>query len=285
MKATHRTLAALLALALTLSLGLFAGGALAAVTQTRVFDRADLFTAAQEEEIANAIADFQKATNMDFVVVTSNEAHGDASQQEIADSFYDKGGFGMDTEHSGMLYYIDMYARQEYVSTTGVMIDIMTNERISQALDASNPLLRKGLYADAALAQIAKATQFVKAGIPEGQYRYDIVTGQQLTARHKALTSTEALVGAGACLLIGLIFVGAVSARYKLKGSTYRYDYAANAEMDITESRDDFIRTTVSRVPKAPPPGKSGGFGGGGGGSGVHIGGGGVSHGGGGRGF
>lgn len=284
MKATKRALAALLALALTLSLGLLAGGALAAVTQTRVFDRADLFTAAQEEQLANAIADFQQATHMDFVVVTSNEAHGDASQQEIADSFYDKGSFGLDAEHSGMLYYIDMYERQEYISTTGVMIDYMTDERIEAALDASNPLLRAGLYADAALAQIAKATQFVKAGIPEGQYRYDILTGQLLTARRNSLTATEALVGAGVCLLIGLIFVGAVSARYKLKGSTYRYNYVENADMDITESRDEFIRTTVTRTRKAPPPDKSGGFGGGGG-SGVHIGDGGISHGGGGRGF
>lgn len=284
MKATKRILA-LLMLALTLCLGLMGNGALAAVTQTRIFDRAGLFTSAQKETIANAIADFQKATKMDFVVVTSNEAHGDASQQAIADSFYDKGGFGLDTEHSGMLYYIDMYERQEYISTTGAMIDYLTDERISQALDQGYPLLHSGLYADAVLAQIAKATQFVKAGIPEGQYRYDILTGQQLTARHKALTSTEALVGAGLCLLIGLIFVGGVSARYRLKGSTYRYDYAANAEMDMKESRDDFIRTTVTRTRKAPPPGKSGGFGGGGGGSGVHIGGGGVSHGGGGRGF
>ena len=269
-----------------LMLLLYAGAAFAATTEERVFDRANLFSATQAQTLRTAIAAFQKSTNMDFVVVTSNEAHGDASQQEIADAFYDKGGFGLDTDKSGALYYIDMYARQEYVSTTGKMIDYMTDERIELALDQSNPNLRAARYADAAEAMLAKVQQFVKAGIPEGQYRYDVVTGQMLTARHKVLTSTEMLVGGVLCLVIGLIYIGAVKGRYRLKGSTYHYDYTANAEVDLTENRDDYLRTTVTRTRKAPPPGSGGrgGFGGSGG-SGVHMGGGGMSHGGGGRGF
>ena len=283
MKNTQR-LAALLT---ALLVALLWSTALAATTETRVFDRADLFTATQEQALATAITAFQKATGMDFVVVTSNEAHGDASQQEIADGFYDKGGFGLDAENSGALYYIDMYARQEYISTTGAMIDYMTDERIEGALDQSNPNLRAGQYAQAAQAMLAAVTQYVKAGIPEGQYRYDVVTGQMLTARHKVLTGTEMLVGGALCLLIGILFTVAVSRRYKLKGSTYHYDYAANADMQLTEQEDQYLNTTVSRTRKAPPPdNRGGGFGGGGsGGSGVHTGGGGVSHGGGGRGF
>lgn len=275
-----------LALLLAAWLVLAAAPALAAVTEERVFDRAALFTAEEAQALRTAIADFQSATGQDFVVVTSSEAHGDSSQQQIADAFYEKGGFGLDADHSGALYYIDMYGRQEYLSTTGAMIDYMTDERIEKALDQSNPNLRAGRYADAAQAMLAAVRGFVKAGIPEGQYRYDVVTGQMLTARHKVLTSTEMLVGGVLCLVIGLIYIGAVKGRYRLKGSTYRYDYTANAEVDLTESRDDYLRTTVTRTRKAPPPGSGGrgGFGGSGG-SGVHMGGGGMSHGGGGRGF
>ncbi|MEA4998159.1 MAG: TPM domain-containing protein [Candidatus Limiplasma sp.] len=278
----QRILALLLAALLTLA----AGTAMAAAaTGRRVYDNADLFTPVQEEALANAIADFQSATGMDFVVLTSNQAHGDSSQQTIADAFYDKGGFGLDAENSGALYYIDMYDRQEYISTTGQMIDYLTDERIEQALDVSNPNLRAAHYADAALAMLQKVQSFVKAGIPEGQYRYDVLTGQVLTARHKVLTTTEMLVGGGICVLFMLIFMGAVKSRYKLKGSTYQYDYATNAQVDMTESHDDYLRTTVTRTRKAPPPSSGGGGFGGGGGSGVHSGGGGVSHGGGGRGF
>lgn len=282
MKSIKRLAALLIALLTLLSLS----AALATATEARVFDRANLFTPAQEDALAAAIAAFQKQTGMDFVVLTTNEAHGDASQQAIADGFYDKGGFGLDQDHSGVCYYIDMYGRQEYLSTTGAMIDYMTDERIEGALDKSNPNLRAGRYADAAQAMLAAVQGYVKAGIPEGQYRYDIVTGQMLTARHKALTSTELLVGGVICAVIGLAFVLIVTGRYKLKGSTYRYEYAENAQMNLTEQEDQYINTTVTRARKADTSGGGrGGFGGGSGGSGVHIGGGGVSHGGGGRGF
>ena len=280
MKNIQKRIALLIALCLVLCVG----AAMAATTEERVFDRANLFSSTEEQELRTAIAAFQKDTGMDFVVVTSSEAHGDSSQQEIADTFYEKGGFGLDADKSGALYYIDMYDRQEYISTTGAMIDYMTDARIEQALDASNPNLRAGRYADAAQAMLAKVKGFVKAGIPEGQYRYDVVTGQQLTARHRVLTPTELLVGGILSLVIGLIFVGIVKSRYRLKGSTYHYEYATNADVNMTESRDDYLRTTVTRTRKAPPPSSGGGFGGGGG-SGVHRSGGGVSHGGGGRGF
>jgi len=283
MKMRIRILALLAAILLTT---LCLPSALAATTTERVFDNAGLFTTQEAQEIRSAIATFQQDTGMDFVVVTSDTAHGDSSQQEIADAFYEKGDFGLDNEASGALYYVDMYDRQEYLSTTGAMIDYMTDARIESALDASNPNLRAARYADAALAMLSKVEQFVKAGIPEGQYQYDVVTGQRLTARHHALTLAEMLVGGVLCLIIGIIFVGIVKSRYKLKGSTYHYEYTANAQVNMTESRDDYLRTTVTRTRKAPPPdgGGRGGFGGGGG-SGVHMSGGGVSHGGGGRGF
>jgi len=283
MKNIKRTLALLAAALLCLTAGMAMASATA--TSERLFDRADLFTATEEEAIRNAIADFQKATGMDFVVLTSSESHGDASQQQIADAFYDQGGFGLDEENSGVLYYIDMYDRQEYISTTGAMIDYLTDERIERSLDVSNPNLRAARYADAVQAMIAKVQEFVKAGIPEGQYRYDVITGQRLTARHKVLTTAEMLVGGALCLLIGFIFMSGVKARYRLKGSTYKYDYATNAQVDMQENRDDYLRTTVTRARKPPPSSGSGGGFGGSGGSGVHSGGGGVSHGGGGRGF
>lgn len=274
----------ILALLFTTALLFGAAGALAA-DDSRVFDDAGLFTASEEAAIQSAITAFQQKTGMDFVVLTSDAYHAEDSQAQVADDYYDYNGFGFDDEKSGALYYIDMYNRQEYISTTGAMIDYMTDERIELALDQSNPNLRIGDYEQAVLAMIAAVQNFVSQGIPEGQYRYDVITGQRLTARHKVLTLTEMLVGAGISLLLGLIFIGIVKSRYKLKGSTYHYEYADNAVMTLTDSRDDYLRTTVTRAPKAPPPGSGGKGGFGGGGSGVHIGGSGSSHGGGGRGF
>lgn len=252
----------------------------------RVYDNANLFSASEKAEILNAVADFQKSTGYDFVVLTSSAAHGDASQQTIADEFYDRGGFGLDSEKSGVLYYIDMYDRQEYISTAGTMIDVMTDDRIEEALDQSNPHLRTADYAGGALAMISAVKQFAKAGIPEGAYRYDLITGERLTARHKALTSTEMLVSALIAAVVALIAIAGVKRTYQLKGHTYSYEYRENSDVEITDREDAYLRTTTTQTRKAEPPEDRGGMGGGnGGGSAVHTSSGGTSHGGGGRGF
>ena len=254
----------------------------ASADTSRIRDDADLFTAAEEAQIAQRIAQFQKNTGMDFVVMTSKRSHEGLSAAQLADDFYDYGGYGLDDENSGMAYYIDMYEREHYISTTGAMIDYMTDERIDTAIDSNSRYLTGGMYAKGALNMIDMAERYYRSGIPEGQYQYDVLTGQVLTARHKALTTGEIGLGAIIGIVVGAIFYGSVHGSYKLKGSTYRYDVRSNSLLKMTDTEDTYTHTTTSRVRKPEPPRSSGGGFGGGGGSGVHIGSSGTSHGGGG---
>ncbi|MCI5956243.1 MAG: TPM domain-containing protein [Clostridiales bacterium] len=274
-----RKMAAVLALALML-----ASAVPALAADARVYDWADLFSASQEAALEKQIETFQQKTGMDFVIVTSDEPHDGDSQQQIADALYDQGGFGLDEEDSGILYYIDMYERYHYLSTTGRMIDYMDDERIATAIDTCASPLSRGAYGQAAGTMISLVEGYVQRGVPEGQYRYDVVTGQRLTARHNALTSGEMLGCAAIALVAGLMFASSVKSRYKLKGNTYEYNVRDNCEVKLTGSADDYLRTTVSRARKPDPPsGGHGGRSGGGfrGGSGVHTSGG-RTHGGGG---
>lgn len=246
----------------------------------RVFDRAELFTASEVQELEQEIQAFQEETGMDFVIVTSNESHKGSAQQ-IADAFYEQGGFGLDEEKSGILYYIDMDDRYHYLSTTGAMIDYMTDARIENAIDEVTRYLSAGAYAQGASQMISIVRQYVRAGIPEGQYRYDVVTGQRLTARHKALTKNEIILALVIGFAVCLIYVACVRSRYSLKGSTYHYSYQDNGSMKLTDQEDTYLRTTTTRVRKPDPPESTGSHGGGGG-SGVHTSSSGTSHGGGG---
>lgn len=246
----------------------------------RVFDRAELFTASEVQELEQEIQAFQEETGMDFVIVTSNESHKGSAQQ-IADAFYEQGGFGLDEEKSGILYYIDMDDRYHYLSTTGAMIDYMTDARIENAIDEVTRYLSAGAYAQGASQMISIVRQYIRAGIPEGQYRYDVVTGQRLTARHKALTKNEIILALVIGLAVCLIYVACVKSRYSLKGSTYHYSYQDNGSMKLTDQEDTYLRTTTTRVRKPDPPENTGSHGGGGG-SGVHTSSSGTSHGGGG---
>lgn len=297
---------------------------LAAGAQQRVYDYADVFTAAEEQQITAAADAFAEATGMDYAVLTTEEALGSQTEHELARAYYRSLGMGAGNDASGALYCINFYPsnRYEYLYTDGQMIDYMTDARIQSALDQSNPLLKEGQYAQGALAMLNAVQYFVGQGVPGNQFRYDTDTGKILSVsnsadspawmrtvqsnldqvnpggeyrydpatdkvyfvRYRSLTATELLIGAAACLLIGLAFVLIVSSRYKLKGSTYHYDYAANSDVNMTDSDDTYLRTTVTRTRRAQNTGgggRGGGFSGGGGGSGVHSGGGG----GGGRGF
>lgn len=246
----------------------------------RVFDRAGLFTASEIQELEQEIQAFQEETGMDFVIVTSNESHKGSAQQ-IADAFYEQGGFGLDEEKSGILYYIDMDDRYHYLSTTGAMIDYMTDARIENAIDEVTRYLSAGAYAQGASQMISIVRQYIRDGIPEGQYRYDVVTGQRLTARHKALTKNEIILALVIGFAVCLIYVACVKSRYSLKGSTYHYFYQDNGSMKLTDQEDTYLRTTTTRVRKPDPPENTGSHGGGGG-SGVHTSSSGTSHGGGG---
>ena len=265
-------LAALMALLLCLSA--------AAAENPRILDRADLFTNAEEAAISEAIETFQQKTGMDFVVLTSSEAH-EGSAVQVADGVYERGHFGLDEENSGILYYIDMSERYHYLSTTGAMIDYMTDARIENAIDEVTRYLSAGAYAQVASQMISIVRQYVRAGIPEGQYRYDVVTGQRLTARHKVLTKNEIILALVIGFAVCLIYVACVRSRYSLKGSTYHYSYQDNGAMKLTDQEDTYLRTTTTRVRKPDPPENTGSHGGGGG-SGVHTSSSGTSHGGGG---
>lgn len=245
----------------------------------RVYDEGKLFSGLEETSLEEEIARFQDDTGMDFVVLTNTLPHGNVSAEAIADDFYDEHGFGLDEEHSGALYYIDMSDRYHHLSTTGRMIDIMTDERIQSAIDACRPALSAGNYGSAALTMLDELRLYHNAGIPEGQYRYDVLTGRRITARHKALTSGELALSLAGGLVVAVVFVAVVTRRYKLKGSTYQYAYRQNCDMDLLEKEDQFLRTTTTQVRKADSSGSSGG---GSGGSGVHTGSSGTSHGGGG---
>ena len=262
---------------------------------------------------------FIELTGMDYAVVTVDQALGSQTHHELARSYYRSLGLGTGDDVSGALYYLNFNTanRSEYLYTDGKMIDYMTDARIESALDQSNPKLQDGLYAQGALAMVAAVLYFVEQGIPvnqfrydtdtgkilsvsdaagspawmstvqdnldqvnpEGEYRYDPATDRVYFVRFHSLTGMELLIGAGACLLIGLAFVLIVSSRYKLKGSTYRYDYNANSDVAMTESDDQYLRTTVTRTRRVQASGGGGGggggFSGGGGGSGVSSGGGG----------
>lgn len=257
----------------------------------RVFDYAGLMTEPSITNLENEISKVRTEMKMDFVFLSSEEAEYNSSDTQaekigmaFADDFYDTNGFGVGEDFSGIIYFIDMSNRMPIITTCGKMINYITDERLAEMLDHAWNHLSEGDFSGSVLSVLKDTQKFVKAGIPEGQFQYDTETGQITTPAYKVLTPAEIAIAAGVALLAGGILYASVHGTYQLRGSTYEYAVRENSEVVITNREDQFLRTTVTRMPKPKPPRNiSGGptFGGGRA-SGTHMSGGGRVHGGGG---
>lgn len=252
-----------------------------AMASSRVIDDADLFSSwevASMEDIIQRIADeFQ----MDVVVLTTydvEKTYNDYPIQDYADLYYEQHGFGLGQDDAGLLYMIDMTNRAPCISTSGVMIDYITDSSLERLFDVSAPYLSSGQYGQAALELLELLEEFLDDGRVEGSFRYDAETGQRLSGLYNKLTEGELAFAVVCGLVVALCMYGTVSARYKLKGTTYSYDVGTNAKCRMTNATERFIREKRTVVHHSDDGDHHGG---GGNGSSVHTSSSGGSHGGG----
>ena len=226
---------------------------------------------------------------MEAVIVTTEE--NSDSAQVFADGFYTEGGFGTGSDHSGILFLIDMDNRELYISTTGQMIRYMTDSRIEDVLDDVYGYASADYYG-AASAFLADTETCYANGISKDQYNYDTETGK--ISRYHHLEWYEILFAIGIAAVCGGAAVASVLRSYSLHGEDKRM--AANFKLSYRRDRftmgniladallTSYITQQVIASQKNNHPGAGGGSFSGGGRSSTHSYGG-NSHGGGGRKF
>lgn len=255
-----------------------------ALASSMVVDDANLFTSSEISEMERLITDIRDTYQVDVAVVTSSSVlYGDTT--DFADTYYENHGYGLGDDRSGLLYLIDMRNRQRWISTAGSMIDYINDRREEGLLDAGETEMQNGEYGASTIALLRQLQSYMKAGREEGSFRYDETTGKRLSGIYNVLTSGEALVAVLSGLGVALALWLTVTARYNLKGSTYRYQLDEHCTRKLTRDDEAFLNQTIVRTPRVQSSGGGGSGFGGGGGSGVHTSSGGMSHGGGGRGF
>lgn len=264
---------------LALLLTAFSVPALAvASTEERVFDYAQLFTEAERESLQSAIDAHIDKYDMDVVVLTTRDDSG-TSPRAFADDFYDDYGFGYGRDNAGVLFLVNPYTRDLYVSTTGRMIDILNDDRIDALLDTQYEYARDGDYYGAMTAAIAETETYIDAGPVSGQHRY-----HEDRYLEPWWVAVSIAIGVGTALITVAVIKKTYSREYK----PVPYDYRNESKLNLTLKTDDLVDRNVSRRydPPPPPPSSSGGSSGGSSGrSTTHTSSSGSSHGGGGRKF
>lgn len=265
--------------------------------QTRVFDQAGLFSETEIIQLEEKIAQCRKSTKMDVVIVSAY-ADEERSAEEYADDYYDYGGFGVGKKASGvlLLYYMDGPGQpggECYISTTGTMINMLTDERIESILDDVYGDLGNRDFAGAAEHFLEDVKAYVKEGVESGQYTYDRDTGE--IVRYHSIRLYEVAIA----MVIAGISAGSVcldiKKRYAMKQSSREVSnslqaYRADCAFHFSVAGDKMVNKYVRSVPI--PRNTSSGSGGRGhsgsssaGRSTIHTSSSGSSHGGGGRRF
>ena len=265
--------------------------------QPRVFDQAGLFSETEIIQLEEKIAQCRKSTKMDVVIVSAY-TDGERSAEEYADDYYDYGGFGVGKKASGvlLLYYMDGPGQpggECYISTTGTMINMLTDERIESILDDVYGDLGNRDFAGATEHFLEDVKAYVKEGVESGQYTYDRDTGE--IVRYHSIRLYEVAIA----MVIAGISAGSVcldiKKRYAMKQSSREVSnslqaYRADCAFHFSVAGDKMVNKYVRSVPI--PRNTSSGSGGRGhsgsssaGRSTIHTSSSGSSHGGGGRRF
>ena len=194
--------------------------------------------------------------NMDLVVLTIDDAEGKTSAA-YADDYYDYNGYGIGSDKSGALILIDMDNRQIYISTTGEMINRLSDSDIESVIDSGYSRLKSGDY-------YGCLTKCVKSLEDKGRGNY--------------ISVMEWVISAAIAIGCGLLACLFVVRSYKMKINKDTYPYRENSTLNLETNEDAFVNTVVTtrRIETNT---------GGGGGGSTHVGSSGTSHGGGGRGF
>lgn len=251
-----------------------------------VYDEADLLTTEEEARLQEYAENFAMSWNMNFLVVTTDDAQGKSSM-EYADDFYDA-RFPESSEEDGMLYLIDMDNREIYLSTCGEAIRYLTDSRIDHILDKAFNYVADGDYYGTFVAFFDETDYYLNQGIPSDQYNYDVETAEkdyyyESYEKPKRITLMEFVIALAAALAAAGGTAGFITAKYQLKFEDFHYDAYTDSDVQLSVKSDHLVNKFVThrRIPRNDGnSGRSGGSR-----SSVHSSSSGRSHGGGGRKF
>lgn len=248
-------------------------------TQERVFDYADVLTADQEEALRAVIAEQEKRTACDIVLVTLNESLADyaaAYEEELgyltpdrytmvyADNFYDEHKFGYDRPYGDGVLLLDNWYREadggvySWLSTCGRAEDRFSSSMIDSLLTEA----------------LANADQD-----PYGAYVKYVNLFAEMMTGSGGIPDIPVFAPLVLAVLGTVLFVESALRNHRGSKTVNLTTYVEGGKPELKRQEDIFLRKTVTKRHIE----RNTGSGGGGGGGGHHTSSRGVSHGGGGH--
>lgn len=235
-----------------------------------VVDSADLLSDSEEASLCQKLEAVGNEHRCEVAVVTVTSTEG-KSHRAYADDFYDYNGYGYGSNDDGLLFLLDMGAREMYITTHGTGLKAVTDYGRERLFDKVQGDIKSGDYYDA----------FMKyADIVDDYYtKYENGGAYDSGSDTFAITGFNIFGAIAGALAVGFIGTGSMKSKLKsVRSKPAASDYVKANSLDITNSNDVYLYRHVSKV-KIESSSSSGG------GSSSHRSSSGRSHGGGGRSF
>lgn len=214
------------------------------VQYSRVLDNAGLLTEDEVLALSEKLDGIRYSLDVDVVVVTVNGLGG-STASELADDIYDECGFGYGEEHDGILLLISMEEHDWATSTRGRGIRIFTDSKLEKITDSIVPYLSKEDYVGAFDLYADMCDEMIS------EWRSD--SGDSENSDGGIIPLPPLFIPI--CLVVGLVaaLIAVSVMKAKLKSVSYKAaadDYVVKGSLNITESRELFLYSTVTRTEK-----------------------------------
>lgn len=258
----------LLALALCLSAASAAFASGFSSEYSRVLDMAGLLTQSEYNALLERLDEISLRQKLDVVVATTDSIGQYTRVRDYADDLYDQCGFGYGNEHDGLVLVISMEERDWYISTCGYGITAFTDAGIRYIGERIVSDLSDGRYADAFETFAALCDDFITQSRNGSAYDAENLP-------REPLSSVWIPISLGIGLILALLTVLILKAQLKtVRSQPSATNYLRDGSLNISQCRDLFLYSSVSRT-RRPEPSQSSG-------SSTHTSSSGTSHGGGG---
>lgn len=264
----------------------------------KIVDSADLLTDAEEAALETKAQALVDAYQMDVVIVT-NWSLGGKSPESYADDYFDYNGYGIGSDHSGVLFLLSMEYRDWWMSTCGDTIYALTDYGIESVFSEISWYLSNDQYYYAFDEYLDQLDYYFEAyidGSPvDGYYgNYDgpgsYSPGTQDDVVYYDDTDdgpfgilVRVLIALGVGAIAGGIGLSVMKGKMNTAVSQkHATSYMRSGTYKLTGNQNIFLYHRTSRVARAQNTGSGGSRRGGGGGSSIHRGSSGRRHGGGG---
>ena len=212
---------------------------------SRVNDTADLLTDAEEEKLLTFTEEIYQKHGVDVVIVLEDTYQ--PSPRYYAESYYDNGGYSDD----GIIFYLSMYDRDWYMATSGSCMQTLSDTRLDDIFEEIRYHLSEDEFYDA----LSSFVFLCDGYLADGPAFSDTFLGGYIL---------RLLVVLPIAFAVALIIVSIE--KKKMKTAVLQKnanEYIIHGSVDINESKDIFVTSTVTRVPISNGNGgKSGGGGG-----------------------